>query len=106
MMAKMMIEDLDKVLVHKNIEILTDHVNKGGYLNRLRTFAVDGIMYQIKWYINQSTLFLPGGCAAMFTEVEQSHTWPSGAKMNLQFRYNDDVVFVLPIEQYETEGER
>lgn len=95
------IEDLDKVLTHKNITVSKyGDKDKLVIFRRHREVIINGVMYTISWYINDCYLKTKD-LEIPFRKVRQTGTWPNGAKMNLQFYdKNEDVCCILRIEEY------
>jgi hypothetical protein len=64
------------------------------------TASINGIVYQIEWWINISYLTTPNGAILPFHDVAISGTWPNAARLNVQFRYYNEVCFIIPLEDY------
>lgn len=76
-------------------------INKDKYgFSRDLQFNVRGNTYKIKWYWNYSHLYFNDESFLIFDCVEVSSTWPNNFKHNLQFYYKDNIVAVIPIEEY------
>lgn len=94
------IEDLGRVLTHKNIEIIPSDAEGGELFNRNRRFIVNGTQYKICWYSNVSYLYC-GDIIVPFHAARQSGSWPSRKKLNLQFYdARGDVCCILGIEDW------
>jgi len=93
------IEDLDKVLIHKNIKNVEKFPYGEELFKRVRKFKIFGLEYKIKWWNNQCYL-THFGVTVLFDTVEQSGTWPNNMKLNLQFCTNDDICAIVGIEYY------
>jgi hypothetical protein len=93
------IEDLDRVLKHKNILLMPHGDNSSIEFRRRRDLIINGTMYIISWYINQCYL-TRDRLTVPFSFVKQSNTWPNRAKTNLQF-YNKkgDICCILMLEE-------
>jgi hypothetical protein len=65
---------------------------------RVRKFKINNQRYMIIWYVNILYFFEEGSdLFVIFDRFEEKHTWPTQAKMNLQFYLNGEVCCVLPI---------
>jgi len=93
------IEDLKKVLDHKNISMV-ENKEPDEFFDREMRFVIDGECYKTVWWVNVSYLEI-GVLLIPFRYVKQESTWPNNAKLNLQF-YNDrnEIVCILPIEYW------
>lgn len=93
------IEDLDRVLKHKNILSRPYGDGSSTEFRRHRELIINQTMYGISWYINQCYL-IRDKLTVPFSFVKQSNTWPNRAKTNLQF-YNKkgDICCILMLEE-------
>lgn len=80
----MQLEELEKVLTHRNI-ILLPVQEEPGELNRERSFVIENSVYTIEWWRNVCYLHT-NGLKMVFDNVVQSGTWPNSYKTNLQFQ--------------------
>ena len=80
----MKIEELDKVLIHPNIQIEPTSERPGEF-NRNKVFTLNGNEYTIEWWVNISYLHIGRDVIIPFDFVRQQGTWPIRSKLNLQF---------------------
>lgn len=73
-----------------------------GFFNRVFFTECNGTTIKIVWFKNISHLHIEGVDGQInFERVVLQNTWPNAnAKMNLQFYYKGEVVFVWRIEKY------
>jgi hypothetical protein len=97
------IENLDKVLEHKNITNISYGKYGDEFIERIREFDVEGMHIKIIWFCNESNVELYDGKIIIpFVDVEQSNTWPNRGKMNLQFYDSGgEVCLIIKIEDWE-----
>lgn len=103
-MRNISLEDLEKVLIHRNI-IPSPVIEQAGELNRNRSFVIDQVFYTIEWWVNVCYLY-SNGLKVVFYDVEQSGTWPNTYKTNLQFKdEHGSTMAIIGIEKYNEERE-
>jgi hypothetical protein len=97
------LEELDAVLVHKNIKNFVPTQLGDEMINRIREFDIDDMHVKIIWYCNTSYVELYNGRIIIpFDTVEQSNTWPNRGKMNLQFDDSEhETCLIIKIEDRE-----
>lgn len=94
------IEQLDRVLNHKNIKNLRKESFDHECLERVLRFIIDDQEYAIIWwynvsYLNHNNITVP------FVKVVQSGSWPNNKKLNLQFKdEHGDTCCIIGLEDY------
>ena len=85
---------------NKNIEY-EGLTNFGEYgFSRTIAFDIRNNKYKIVWFCNYSTLIINNEIEVIFDKIEISGTWPNGYKNNLQLEYKNNVICIIPLEEY------
>lgn len=98
----MELETLEQWLrVAEKTKLITDlktDPDKYGF-NRTFEFDTRGKHYKIVWFTNVSTLYI-GEFELKFDSICIDGCYPNGFRTNINFRWNDKTIGVLPIEEY------
>lgn len=71
-----------------------------GKVNRIISFFVRGVYYEIEWWVNVCTLHV-GEMLVRFEMVELNGFWPNMYKNNLCFSIGKDIIVaIIPVEEY------
>lgn len=62
-------------------------------------FTALGVTYSIEWWTNQSYLFI-NDVQVLFNSVKIDGCWPNRYKKSLVLKQNDQVVAIIPLEEY------
>ena len=100
-------EELEKALQYHTLNTTKgpEPEEDAGFFNRVFIVECKGTTITIEWWPNVSRLYIQGvDGQVIFERVVLQNTFPNAnAKMNLQFYYKGDVVFVWRIEKYHEE---
>lgn len=90
-------EEIIKLFDEHNIkyELVKDEY---GFWRTINFFVLDKY-YKIIWYCNLGT-FVSADFLIKFTDITINGYWPNNFKKNINFIHNDDIIGVLPIENY------
>lgn len=99
---KKSIDEIEQMLESaKGVKNVVRYKNGDYQFERNINFTVRGTEYKIVWYKNLSTLYA-GNVEINFTAVEFSGTWPNKFKDNLQFYYENEVIAIIGVNNYDT----
>lgn len=95
------LEYIDQQLVKAQVQTIIHPEPEGvvGYFERSRYFTVEGVGYEIEWWVDGCYL-KSGNLIICFDDLFVSNSWPHNSPMDLRFDLKNNTAVILKLVEY------